>query len=98
MHKVVQFTVRYEWDEQKRQRTIKERALDFADADLFFDGRPILTQQSVRGGEERHKTTAIFAGKYITLIWVWRNEAVRIISVRRAHAKEIRAHRKLYNG
>jgi len=30
--------VEFEWDEEKRQRILKERNLDFADAFQFFDG------------------------------------------------------------
>jgi hypothetical protein len=32
--------VDFEWDEDKRHKTLKERNLDFADAFQFFDGRP----------------------------------------------------------
>jgi hypothetical protein len=32
--------VEFEWDEEKRQKILAERSLDFADAFQFFDGRP----------------------------------------------------------
>lgn len=86
----------FEWDEDKRAATLEERGLDFADADLFFDGRPIIVLPSPRGGEERWRTTAQIEGAYYTLVWTWRGDAVRIISVRRAHEGEEGAHRALH--
>ena len=32
----------FEWDEAKRERTLKDRGLDFADARPLFDGRPVV--------------------------------------------------------
>ena len=31
----------FEWDERKRVQIVAARKLDFFDADLFFDGRPV---------------------------------------------------------
>jgi hypothetical protein len=86
----------FEWDEAKRAMTLEERGLDFADADLFFDGRPIVVIPSPRGGEERWRTTARIEGAYYTLVWTWRGAAVRVISMRRAHEGEEGAYRTLH--
>ena len=43
----------FEWDDAKRRETLKQRKLDFADAFLFFDGRPVIHQPTPRGDEER---------------------------------------------
>jgi uncharacterized DUF497 family protein len=53
-------SMKFEWREDKRQTTLKERSLDFADAFQFFDGRPVIHQPTPRHGEERWKSTAIF--------------------------------------
>ena len=45
----------FEWDERKRARMIRDRALDLASAYLFFDGRPVIHQPTPRHGEERWK-------------------------------------------
>jgi hypothetical protein len=44
--------VEFEWDEEKRQKILRERSLDFADAFQFFDGRPVIHQPNAarRGG------------------------------------------------
>ncbi len=87
----------FEWDKDKRMATLASRGLDLVDAILFFDGRPVTIVPSSREGEERWKTTALIEGAYFTLVWMWRGEAVRIISMRRAHDGEERAHRALHD-
>jgi uncharacterized protein len=54
----------FEWNEEKRQKILKERSLDFADAFQFFGGRPVIHQPTPRGDEERWKSTAVFDGKF----------------------------------
>ena len=54
----------FEWNEEKRQKILKERSLDFADAFQFFDGRPVIHQPTPRGDEERWKSTAMFDGRF----------------------------------
>jgi len=88
--------MKFEWDELKRADTLRLRSLDFADADLFFDGRPVLHIPSVRKGEDRWKTIALIEGAFFVLVWMWREDVVRVISMRRAHEDEERAHRANY--
>jgi uncharacterized DUF497 family protein len=82
-----------EWDEAKRAETLRTRGLDFATAWRFFNGQPVVHISSPRSGENRWKTTAVIEGAYFTLVWMWRGEVVRIISFRRAHGDEEKAHR-----
>ncbi|MBI3703236.1 MAG: BrnT family toxin [Rhizobiales bacterium] len=86
----------FEWDERKRAQILAERALDFVDADLFFDGRPSCHQPTPRGGEERWKTTATINGVHLTLVWCSRDDKIRVITMRRAHETEIKAYRQLH--
>lgn len=86
----------FEWDERKRARIIKQRGLDFASAYLFFDGRPAIHQPTPRGGEERWKSTATIEGASFTLVWCWRGEVIRVISMRRAHEQEVRTYRQIH--
>jgi uncharacterized protein len=85
-----------EWNERKRQETLRERGLDFADAKLFFDGRPVLTEPSSRDDEQRWRSTTIIAGDFVTMIWTMREDALRVITMRRAHAKEEGQYRQLF--
>jgi uncharacterized protein len=86
----------FEWDGHKRAQIIKDRALDFGSAPRFFDGRPAIHRPSPRNDEERWKTTAEIEGTFFTVIWTWRGETIRVITMRRAHEKEIRAYREVY--
>lgn len=86
----------FEWDERKRAQLIAERALDFASAPLFFDGRAAIHQPTPRNGEERWKTTARMQGGFFTIVWTWRGETIRVISMRRAHEQEIRKFRQAH--
>jgi uncharacterized DUF497 family protein len=86
----------FEWDEAKRLKNKERRGLDFADADLVFDGRPVITAPSYRGDEERFISTAQVGGKLHTVVWMWRGENQRIISFRRAGNAEERAYHKAF--
>ena len=88
----------FEWNEEKRQKILKERRLDFADAFQFFDGRPVIHQPTPRGDEERWKSTALFDGKIFTVVWMWRNAAIRVISMGRSHEHEEREYRSAFGG
>jgi uncharacterized protein len=88
--------MKFEWDESKRAETLKLRSLDFADADMFFDGRPVVHIPSIRNGEDGWRTVAKIEGSFFTLVWMWRSGTVRVISMRRAHEDEERAHHAHY--
>jgi uncharacterized DUF497 family protein len=85
-----------EWDETKRLVNIQRRGLDFGDADLMFDGRPVTTAASRRNNEDRFFSTAEINDKLYTVVWIWRRENQRIISFRRAGNAEERAYRQVF--
>ena len=88
----------FEWDEEKRQKILAERSLDFADAFQFFDGRPVIHQPTPRDDEDRWKSIALFDGKFFTVVWRRRGAAIRVISMRRSHEQEERKYRATYGG
>jgi uncharacterized DUF497 family protein len=63
-----------------------------------FDGRPGIHQPTSRGDEERWKSTALFDGKFFTVVLMWRNAAIRVISMRRSHEQEERQYRSVFGG
>jgi len=85
-----------EWDEAKRLENIRRRGLDFEDADLMFDGRPVTTAASRRNNEDRFVSTAEIDRKLYTVVWTWRAENQRIISFRRTSRGEERAYRQIF--
>lgn len=85
-----------EWDEAKRLKNIKRRSLDFVDADLMFDGRPVTTAASRRNNEDRFVLTGEIDGKFYTVVWLWRGENQPVISFGRAGHAEERTYRQIF--
>lgn len=88
--------MRFEWDEGKRERTVRQRDVDFLRVTKLFDGRPVRTFDTSRGGEERFLTVGEIDERCFAVVWTWRGDAVRIISARRASVGEERAYRELH--
>jgi uncharacterized DUF497 family protein len=77
------------WDEAERQRTLKERGLDFADAELVFAGRSMtLPDERHDYAEPRFITVGWLHGRFVVFVWTPRNGSRRIISMRYGHADE----------
>jgi uncharacterized DUF497 family protein len=85
----------FEWFEDKRLRTLKDRGLDFRDARYLFDGRPIYTYPSSRAGEDRFVSVGLLEHRFVAVVWMERDGALRIISMRRARHGEESAYRAL---
>ena len=81
--------MRFEWDHAKNQANRKKHGLDFADAAHVFDG-PILTFEDRRQsyGEPRYLTVGTLAGRMVIIAHTLRGDATRIISMRKANARE----------
>jgi uncharacterized DUF497 family protein len=81
--------MRLTWDEAKRQRTLKERGLDFADANLVFAGRSMTLPDERRDyAEPRFITAGWLRGRFVVIVWTPRDGSRRIISMRYGHADE----------
>lgn len=81
--------MRFEWDEAKNQANREKHGLDFADAHLVFTA-PILTFEDVRRSydEPRYLTVGRLAGRMVVIAHTFRGAATRIISMRKANARE----------
>jgi uncharacterized protein len=77
------------WDEAKRQATLRDRGLDFADAEEIFAGRVLSVRDERRDyGEERWITAGWLRGRFVMIAWTLRGDGRRIISMRHGHADE----------
>jgi len=77
------------FDPAKRERTLRERGLDFADAAEIFAG--LHATRAAHGGkadETRFITAGHLTGRMVVLVWTPRGDARHIMSMRHAHAKE----------
>ena len=86
----------YEWDEAKSRLTFDKRGFDFAYAVLVFADKRRLERVDNRRDyrEERRQTIGMVEGKTYFVVFTVREEAVRIISARRAHDHEDQAYRQ----
>jgi uncharacterized DUF497 family protein len=87
----------FSWDEAKRSRVLAQRAIDFVDIALaLLDGRPVLTSQVRRRNEDRILTVGPVDGKFFAVVWMRRDETIRIITARRARNAEEKQYRAIY--
>jgi uncharacterized DUF497 family protein len=85
-----------QWNETKRLANLIKHQLDFIDAEVLFDGRPLVTEEARSDDEQRFKSTGSMDGVLRTLIWTWRDNERRYISFRSARDEEKRRYRQLY--
>ena len=85
--------VEFEWDEAKRQETLKCRGLDFAGLSLFdWDTAMIAEDVRKNYGETRYAVLGFIGGIFVGFIYTIRGHRIRVISLRKANSRE----RKLY--
>jgi uncharacterized DUF497 family protein len=81
--------VKLSWDERKRDWTLAERGLDFADAGQVFTGLNFTLADDRRDyGERRFITAGHLANRLVVLVWTPRGEVRHIISMRKANDRE----------
>ena len=80
--------MQFEWDEARRLSVLEARGIDFVDAHLLFDGRPLLVVPAHRANEERWLGAGNIEQRMIAVVWTWREDRIRIITMRRARDEE----------
>jgi uncharacterized DUF497 family protein len=82
----------FEFDEQKSQANKAKHGIDFAEAQaLWLDGNLLHIAASV-GDEQRYVVIGIIADKHWSAVIAYRQETIRLISVRRSRAREVQAY------
>jgi uncharacterized DUF497 family protein len=82
----------FSWDPDKREINRARHKLDLLDGQILFDGRPVVTYPSPRNSEMRFVSTGQIGPKFYSVVWMERDEAIRLISFRRARNGEERAY------
>ncbi|MEC5293806.1 MULTISPECIES: BrnT family toxin [unclassified Aurantimonas] len=81
--------MRITFDPAKRERTLEERDLDFADADQVFAGTTFDRVDDRRDyGEERIITIGRMAARMVVVVWTQRDDARHVISMRKTNDRE----------
>ena len=79
------------FDPVKRDETLRERGLDFADAGSVFEGRSkTAVDDRFDYGEVRYVTYGWMGEAAVAVVWTERENGMRVISMRRMHQWEIR--------
>ena len=87
--------MRLSWDETKRQATLAERGLDFADAGKVLMGSQYTRLDERRNyGEVRNITAGYLDGRFVVITWTPRDGGHRIISMRYGHGQEEAGYQK----
>jgi hypothetical protein len=77
------------YDAEKRERTLRERGLDFDDAVHVFAGPEYsIEDDRFDYGETRFQTFGLLHGRLVTLVWTPRGEARHVISMRQCNERE----------
>ena len=82
--------MKYDWHEPKRQKTLAERGLNFADiASVNWDEAITIADTRRPYPEERFVTVASIADRLCVFAWCYRGENIRVFSLRKANQKEV---------
>jgi uncharacterized protein len=83
--------VRITFDPAKRDRTLTERGLDFADADLVFAGVTVEMEDTRKNyGEPRIICYGLLAGQMVVVGYTPRGASRHVFSMRKANEREQR--------
>ena len=77
----------YEWDETKRRDNLEKHGIDFADIEEF-DWNSALVELAHRQSELRWVALGFIRDRLHNVVFTIRGDHVRIISVRKANARE----------
>ena len=77
------------YDPGKRDETLKERGLDFADAEKVFAGLTLTLLDLRRDyGEDRFQTYGLLEGRLVMVVWTQRDEDRHVMSMRKCNERE----------
>ena len=77
------------YDPAKRDQTLAERGLDFADAPLLFAGTTVeFDDERMNYGERRVVCYGWLVGRLVVVVYTPRGAARHIVSMRKANARE----------
>lgn len=86
--------VKIEFDDAKREWTLRVRGLDFAKAEQIFEGFTLTFDDDREDyGEDRFLTYGLLQQVIVACVWTFRGDGRRIISLRKAEKDE----REIYN-
>lgn len=83
------------WDLVKNKLNVEKHGLNFEDAHLVFEGQTVTFEDDrYNYGEKRYITIGLLAQREILIVHTQRVNQTRIISMRKANAKERKIYKK----
>lgn len=79
--------MQYEWDEAKRHANRRKHRIDFRQADAF-DWETAIIETDGRFAEPRFRAYGYIGPRLHTLVFTWRGQTIRVISLRKASRGE----------
>ena len=77
------------FDPEKRAETLRRRRIDFLDAKNVFAGRTYtIPDERFPYPEDRFITVGLLSGRMVIVVWTPMEDGRRIISMRKANARE----------
>jgi len=85
----------YEWDDNKRKQNLKQHGVDFYSA-YEFDWETAITaaDDRIQHNEKRLISLGLIKNRLHVLVFTYRRNSVRIISLRKANKREIKKYEK----
>jgi uncharacterized protein len=81
--------MRVTYDPEKRERTLRERGLDFEDAAIVFGGVTLEVEDTRKDyGEDRIICFGLLAGRMVVVGYTPRGADRHVFSMRKANARE----------
>ncbi len=81
------------WDERKRAANLRKHGVDFTIVEQFdFAAAATIVDDRRDYGEVRYRAFGAVAGRLYVIVLTRRGDQIRIISVRKANAREIKRH------
>ncbi len=79
----------FEFDDQKSQVNREKHGVDFSEAQALWDDPDVLEIPPRTEDESRYLVIGKIGGRYWSGVITYRQEKIRIISVRRSRAEEV---------
>lgn len=81
----------FDWDDRKRAANPEKYGLDFADVASFaWETARVLVDERRDYGEVRYRAVGLYKGRPHFVVFTLRGERIRLISFRKANAREVR--------
>lgn len=80
---------RFEFDENKSKTNLKKHGIDFQTAQKLWKDPDLLEFRAKSNDEDRYLVVGLIGAKHWSAVVTYRNEFIRLISVRRSRRTEV---------